>query len=412
MKPRYYFIDNLRWVTVALVLIYHVFYNFNAQGVFGGIGGFREHQWQDVICTALYSWFMTLMFILAGASSRYALQHRTVKEFRRERTRKLLVPSTLGLLLFGGVLGWLNITAGGGWEHMPAEMPVVAKYLIAVVSGTGPLWFIQDLYVFSLLLLVVRKVLDADRVEAWIEGLSVKGISFVLFGFFLLLGLLAQAQIDEVGTFDGLLNLYRPIYYFGVFLVGYYIFSSERIHDYLAARYLTFGILAVIWSVYFCVCNYGADYTSPAVLQSFSCNMYCWSMVLALFGFFKHRYDGTTPFSQYMTRSSYGLYIVHMTICTASCLWLKSTALPVWLIYTLALIATFVGSVVLWEVLRRIPFVRWCLFGVRRETLPGNAAPQRSLGELKSPLSQPTLHSRRPCEGGDSNNVKRISMSN
>ena len=68
-----------------------------------------------------------------------------------------------------------------------------------------------------------------------------------------------------------------------------------------------------------------------------------------------------------MTRSSYGLYIVHMTVCTSACLWLKSTALPLWLIYTLALIVTFAGSVALWEVLRRIPFVRWCLFGVKRE---------------------------------------------
>ena len=370
MKPRYYFIDNLRWVTVALVLIYHVFYNFNAQGVFGGIGGFTEHQWQDVICTVLYPWFMTLMFILAGVSSRYALLHRTVKEFRRERTRKLLVPSTLGLLLFGWVLGFVNMKAGGGvW---PEGVPCVAKYLIVVVSGTGPLWFIQDLYVFSLLLLVVRKVLDADRVEACLGRLSVKGISLVLLGFFLLLGLLAQTQIDEVDTFDGLLNLYRPIYYFGVFLVGYYIFSSERIHDYLATRYLTFSLLAVIWSVYFCVCNYGTDYTSPAVLQSFSCNMYCWSMVLALFGVFKHRYNCTTPFSQYMTRSSYGLYIVHMTVCTSACLWLKSTALPLWLIYPLALIATFAGSVVLWEMLRRIPFVRWCMFGVKGKTHPNS----------------------------------------
>ena len=365
-KPsRYYFIDNLRWTTVVLVLIYHVFYNFNAQGVFGGIGGFREHQWWDTVCTVLYPWFMPLMFVLAGASSRYALKSRTVKEFRQERTRKLLVPCTLGLLLFGGVLGALNITAGGGWDAMPADMPFVAKYLIAVVSGTGPLWFIQDLYVFSLLLLVVRKVLDADRVEAWLDGLSVKGLSFVLFGLFLLLGLMAQTQIDEVGTFSGLLNLYRPIYYFGVFLVGYYIFSSERIHDYLAARYLTFSILAVIWCVYFCVCNYGADYTSPAVLQSFSCNMYCWSMVLALFGIFKRRYECVTPFSQYMTRSSFGLYIVHMSVCTGSCLLLKSMVLPLWLIYLLALIATFAGSVVLWEVLHRIPFVRWCVFGIK-----------------------------------------------
>ena len=370
MKSRHYFIDNLRWITVVLVLVYHVFYNFNAQGVFGGIGGFREHQWWDTVCTVLYPWFMTLMFLLAGASSRYALMHRTAKEFSQERTRKLLVPSTLGLLLFGGILGVLNITAGGGWDAMPADMPFVVKYLIAVVSGTGPLWFIQDLYIFSLLLLVVRKVLDSDRVEAWLDGLSVKGLSFVLFGFFLLLGLMAQTQIDEVGTFSGLLNLYRPIYYFGVFLVGYYIFSSERIHDYLAARYLTFSILAVIWCVYFCVCNYGADYTSPAVLQSFSCNMYCWSMVLALFGIFKRRYECVTPFSQYMTRSSFGLYIVHMSVCTASCLLLKSMVLPLWLIYLLALIATFAGSVVLWEVLHRIPFVRWCVFGIKGKPHP------------------------------------------
>ena len=53
MKNRYFFIDNQRWVVVVLVLIYHVFYNFNAVGVIGGIGGFAPEQWQDVVCTAL-----------------------------------------------------------------------------------------------------------------------------------------------------------------------------------------------------------------------------------------------------------------------------------------------------------------------------------------------------------------------
>ena len=361
---RYYFIDNLRWVTVVLVLIYHVFYNYNAQGVFGGVGGFCESQWWDIVGTVLYPWFMTLMFLLAGASSRYALQHRTVKEFRRERTRKLLVPSTLGLLVFGWVLGFVNMKASGG--AMPEGLPLVAKFFIGVISGTGALWFIQDLYIFSLLLLIVRKVLDADRVEAWLNRLSVTGINFTLFGFFLLLGVMAQTQVDEVGSFDGLINLYRPIYYFGVFLVGYYIFSSERIHDFLATRCVIFGILAVAWCIYFCVRFYGGDYSSPLALQSFACNIYCWSMVLALFGFFKRRYNCTTSFSRYMTRSSFGLYIVHMTVCTSVCLLLKGTALPLWLIYSLALIATFAGSLVLWEVLRRIPFVRWCMFGIRR----------------------------------------------
>ena len=379
MKQRYYFIDNLRWVTVVLVLIYHVFYNFNAQGVFGGIGGFREHQWWDTVCTVLYPWFMTLMFILAGASSRYALKHRTTKEFRQERTRKLLVPSTLGLLLFGGILGALNITAGGGWDAMPADMPFVVKYLIAVVSGTGPLWFIQDLYVFSLLLLVVRKVLDADRVEAWIDKLTEGKVNGVLVAFIFLLWPLAQTQIDEVGAFDGLLNLYRPIYYFVVFLVGYYIFSAERVHRLLSDRVLSNGIgVMLLTGFYFLRRFYGEDYTSPVALQSLECSLYCGSTIFAVMGIFKRWFDYSTPFAQYMTRSSFGLYIVHMSVCTGSCLLLKSAALPLWLIYTLALIATFAGSVVLWEVLRRIPFVRWCMFGIKGRHPQHNCHSERS----------------------------------
>lgn len=364
MKRRYFFIDNLRWVTVALVLIYHVFYNFNALGVFGGIGGFYEMQWWDIVGTILNPWFMTLMFVLAGMSSRYALQYRTTKEFCKERTRKLLVPSTLGLLVFGWVLGLVNMKAAGG--AMPEGMPLPVKFLIGVVSGTGPLWFIQDLYVFSLLLVVVRRVLSADRVGTWLARLSNRGVMYVLVAFFFFLGALAQTQIDEPGTFDGLFNLYRPVYYFGVFLAGYYIFSSERVHAYLAREWMWYGMLAIIWCVWFCVWFYGEDYTSPGVLQGFTCVTYCWSMTLALLGLFKHRYDCTSPFAQYMTRSSFGLYIVHMTVCTGACLWLKSTTLPVWSIYVLALIATFAGSVVLWEVLRRIPVVRWCVFGELR----------------------------------------------
>ena len=42
---RRYWIDNLRWVTVLLVLLvllYHVIYFYNNKGVFGGVGGFDD----------------------------------------------------------------------------------------------------------------------------------------------------------------------------------------------------------------------------------------------------------------------------------------------------------------------------------------------------------------------------------
>lgn len=40
---RRHWLDNLRWVTVLLVLLYHVIYFYNNKGVFGGIGGFGEY---------------------------------------------------------------------------------------------------------------------------------------------------------------------------------------------------------------------------------------------------------------------------------------------------------------------------------------------------------------------------------
>jgi len=50
---RRHWIDNLRWVTVLLVLLYHVIYFYNNKGVFGGVGGFGEFpevpQYQDVL---------------------------------------------------------------------------------------------------------------------------------------------------------------------------------------------------------------------------------------------------------------------------------------------------------------------------------------------------------------------------
>ena len=101
---RKHWIDNLRWVTVLLVLFYHVFYFYNNKGVFGGVGGFGDYpqckQYQDVVMYILYPWFMPLLFLLAGISARYALQKQSAKEWFKTRTRKLLVPGTIGLFVF------------------------------------------------------------------------------------------------------------------------------------------------------------------------------------------------------------------------------------------------------------------------------------------------------------------------
>ena len=155
---RKHWIDNLRWVTVLLVLLYHVIYFYNNKGVFGGVGGFGDGpQYQDVLMYVLYPWFMPLLFLLAGVSARYALAGGApAYQWLKSRTRKLLVPATIGLFVFQWMTGYFNTHVAG--TDVMAAVPQPVKYFMWCVSGIGPLWFIQDLWLFSLILLLIRKV--------------------------------------------------------------------------------------------------------------------------------------------------------------------------------------------------------------------------------------------------------------
>ena len=167
---RKHWIDNLRWVTVLLVLFYHVIYFFNNKGVFGGIGGFgtfpEMQQYQDVVMYILYPFFMPLLFLLAGISARYALEKKSAKEWFRARTRKLLVPGTIGLFVFQWMTGYFN-TAVAQRMGVFDGVPALVKYGIMAVSGIGPLWFIQLLWVLCLVLLLVRALDGKDRFWNW-----------------------------------------------------------------------------------------------------------------------------------------------------------------------------------------------------------------------------------------------------
>ncbi|MFR7383075.1 MAG: hypothetical protein ACLUTO_00060 [Anaerostipes sp.] len=46
-NTRRIYLDNIRWVTVCIVVIYHVIYMFNGVQPFGVIGAFEKHQLQD-----------------------------------------------------------------------------------------------------------------------------------------------------------------------------------------------------------------------------------------------------------------------------------------------------------------------------------------------------------------------------
>ena len=371
---RKHWIDNLRWVTVLLVLFYHVIYFYNNKGVFGGIGGFGDYpqcpQYQDVVMYILYPWFMPLLFLLAGISARYALDTHTGKEWFRARTRKLLVPGTIGLLVFHWMTGYFN-TAVASRTGVFDGIPIIAKYFIMAFSGTGPLWFIQDLWLFSLILLGVRKLDSRDRFHDWcgrVFGGNTGIVWLILLGILFLLGEKTLIQEPRPDSADGLLNLYKPLFYLIPFLTGYFVFSHDGVQERLSKAWIPLMVCAVAAGSILIATTFGQDNTSPQYLGSPLNCLYGWLMCLAMMAWFKACFDRTGPFAWYMTRSSYGLYIVHYLIVAALGYMMKTyTHLPPVAMYLILFVAVFSFSPILYELLRRIPFIRWCVFGEKRQ---------------------------------------------
>ena len=362
---RKHWIDNLRWVTVLLVLLYHVIYFYNNKGVFGGIGGFGDGpQYQDVVMYILYPWFMPLLFILAGISSRYALEKQTAKEWFRARTRKLLVPGTIGLFVFHWMVGYFN-TVVAAREGVFGEMPVVGRYIMCAVSGTGPLWFIQVLWLLCIVLLIVRAIDRKDRFWNWCGKAGI--VTIILLGVLFWAGEQTLIKNPRPESPDGLINLYKPLFYLVPFLLGYFVFSHDEVQEKVGKVWLPLVICAAASGIALIVTTFGQDNTSPEYLGSPLNCLYGWLACLAMMGWFKTKFDTTSKFAGYMTRSSYGLYIVHYLVIASFGYMMKMyTQLPPVAMYLILGVAVFALSPLLYEVLHRIPFLRWCIFGEKR----------------------------------------------
>ena len=365
---RKHWIDNLRWVTVLLVLLYHVFYFYNNKGVFGGIGGFGDFpqcpQYQDVVMYILYPWFMPLLFLLAGISARYALEKQSAKEWFRARTRKLLVPGTIGLFVFHWMVGYFNTVVAQRQDVFDGT-PAVAKYVIMAVSGTGPLWFIQVLWLLCLVLLLVRVLDRKDRFWNWCGKANI--IWIILLGVLFWAGEQTLVRNPRPESLDGLWNLYKPLFYVIPFLLGYFVFSHDAVQEKVKKAWIPLLACAVASGIVLIVTTWGQDNTSPAYLGSPLTCLYGWLACLGLMGWFNAKFDRTGKFAGYMTRSSFGIYVVHYLVVAALGYMLKTyTQLPPVAIYLILGAAVFVLSPLLYGILHRIPFIRWCVFGEKK----------------------------------------------
>lgn len=355
---RKHYLDNIRWATVLLVVLYHTIFMYNHVVTVGVVGPVTDCRWQDALQYLLYPWFMVVLFLVSGASGAVrAGQPQRQGVFCRAHAKIVgsFHAGTAGAGLGAGV--FQHGVQPCPLKISPPGLPAPVLYLIMTVSGIGVLWTCHVLWVCALVLLAVRRI-EGGRLLAKCAALPYWAV--------VLLGVAAWAAAQVLNT--PVIAVYRFGIYLFSYLAGYYVFSQQAVVDALARRApILCGAAAVLGAAYLCR-SWGLNYAEAPNVNNPLAIAYAWAACLAIFGGMKRWGDRTGRFAAFMTQHSFGLYICHYLALSAAayglvcCLRWRGVG-----VYLLSAAAAFGGGLALYAVLRRIPVVRYCVFGIQKE---------------------------------------------
>lgn len=366
MEKRKDWLDNIRWMTIVIVVIFHVFYYYHNIGVSAMFKGLppnpaAEGARASITLVALfeyfvYPWFMMLLFVVSGIVAHIVLQKKAMKEFLSERVNKLLVPSTLGILTIQWLGGYL-ISFNYFTVEEKTAIPLFVRYLIYCATGIGALWFCQVLFVCCLLLALIKKIDKDDRLTTLGSKTSLLAL--------LLLTIIVVGAAQLLNT---PITTYRMCLYPLAFLLGYYVFSAENVQLTVRKYAWLFLVIGIAADITYIIKDYGQYYADNPVQNDPIAVVCAWFMVLGILGMAQRVLNFSNSFTTYMNKAGWGIYIVHINVLLLTNTLLKPIAgtVPMIIIYLIELVAGLGVSILLWEILRRIPVVRWLLFGIKR----------------------------------------------
>ena len=300
---RKHFIDNLRWADVFWLIPYHAAMAFNTWGEPNYISFGSDKAISSLIVLS-GPFFMPLLFLLAGMSTRYALKKRTYGQFVIERVKRLIVPLLFGTLAFCPVLAYIgdvtnNAYQGSFWEHYKVFFTKWTD-LTGFDGGfhIGHFWFLLYLFVISLVSVgiiaagkrVFKKQNNTDNIPFWVICLPAIPLPFLY-------------ELLSVGGKSFAEYLY-------IFLIGYYIMSDDKVIE-KAEKYryitLTVGFAASAANVYMFIWS-ERDFGTVNVIAKAIAE---WFMILALTGIGKNRLDFKNKATGYMSERSFPYFSLH-----------------------------------------------------------------------------------------------------
>jgi glucan biosynthesis protein C len=387
---RVHFVDWLRILAVLLLFPFHTLRVFNTEEFYVKASTLATAV--DKVLSFIGVWHMQLLFFLAGASTYFALQKRRASQYAGERVTRLLIPFIFGTFILIPPQTWYGARFHAGYPGSYWEYLSTGDFLrwndgddYFGGFGTGHLWFIMWLVIFSLVALPL--VVWAARGRA--AGKAQAFNRFLSRPWWWLVPVIILFVGDAAPALFGK----GIVYYFLIFLLGFAAFCGPRFAE-SAERYRIPALVGGVALTFFWVFTGGLRNSQPdpspqlAGLVILGCAA-TWLMIVGAVGFGKRYLDRTSRAERYLAEGSYPVYILHQTVIVILAFYIVDLAMPVPAQWAVLIALSVLGTFALYEVVRRVNVFRF-LFGMRRRRaapVPVSAAIAGQAAE--SPAEQP-----------------------
>ncbi len=238
MKERRYDIDWLRVIAMLAVFIFHCTRFFDTEG-WHLKNSEQSYTLFVLVRGFIWPWVMELFFLLSGAGSWYALKSRTTTEYLFERVKRLLIPLyTAGLFILLPPQFYFELVTnadyrGTFWQIIPRyfasfHLPHITSWpdTLLPIPFSGHLWFLQYLFLISLMTLPLLLCLKSEWGQRCIEKLA--GWCDCCGGVFLFVIPLALTLISLRGLFRTQRGWADFLWYAIYFIIGYVMVGDKR----------------------------------------------------------------------------------------------------------------------------------------------------------------------------------------
>ena len=380
-------LDWLRVSAFGLLIFYHAGmawsgWNWHLTSV-ESIGWLREDM------RFLNSWRMPLIFVVSGAAIILALNTRSPGSFAVDRVGRLLLPLAFGMIVLVPPQDYVELLYRRQFSGSFLD------FLLQAFTGAYPagklrthhLWFLAYVLVLTFVLLpcfLWLRSAQGRAMHAKAGSMAARAGVQWLMPLPLAAAMLWLTPISgDVNGYDGygLVGPWYGLSYYGVLLLyGAFLFGSPAL---LAAlnrqRYLSLGIGIGAYAFFYFVYVDGA--VRPVIPKGglakyalvAAVNTMAW--LFAIIGFANRYLTRRPAFLTEATEAVYPFYLLHQTVTVIAVYWLLRVGASPLVGFAVAVIATFVGtSVIYFCFVRPLWFVR-PFFGLKAATLAGRGGP-------------------------------------